>query len=82
MLLEECEVAVAVLVAKVDACLAGKGITMVCVTHEMDFARSVADRIVFMDQGQIVEEAAPAAFFSQPESARAQQFLARLQRPG
>ena len=62
--------------------LAGQGITMVCVTHEMDFARSVADRIVFMDQGQIVEEAAPAAFFSQPESARAQQFLARLQRPG
>ena len=62
--------------------LAGQGITMVCVTHEMDFARSVADRIVFMDQGQIVEEAAPAAFFSQPESARAQQFLAKLQRPG
>ena len=58
--------------------LAGQGITMVCVTHEMDFARSVADRIVFMDQGQVVEEAAPAAFFSRPESARAQQFLAKL----
>ena len=58
--------------------LAGQGITMVCVTHEMDFARSVADRIVFMDQGQLVEEAAPAAFFSRPESARAQQFLAKL----
>jgi len=62
--------------------LAGQGITMVCVTHEMDFARSVADRIVFMDQGQVVEEAAPAAFFSQPESARAQQFLAKLHRAG
>ena len=62
--------------------LAGQGITMVCVTHEMDFARSVADRIVFMDQGQIVEEAAPAAFFSQPESARARQFLAKLHRAG
>ena len=60
--------------------LAGQGITMVCVTHEMDFARSVADRIVFMDQGQVVEEAAPAAFFSRPESARAQQFLAKLHR--
>ena len=62
--------------------LAGQGITMVCVTHEMDFARSVADRIVFMDQGQVVEEAAPAAFFSRPESARAQQFLAKLHRAG
>ena len=62
--------------------LAGQGITMVCVTHEMDFARSVADRIVFMDQGQLVEEAAPAAFFSRPESARAQQFLAKLHRAG
>ena len=62
--------------------LASQGITMVCVTHEMDFARSVADRIVFMDQGQVVEEAAPAAFFSRPESARAQQFLAKLHRAG
>ena len=62
--------------------LAGQGITMVCVTHEMDFARSVADRIVFMDQGQLVEEAVPAAFFSRPESARAQQFLAKLHRAG
>jgi len=60
--------------------LAGQGITMVCVTHEMDFARSVADRIVFMDQGQVVEEAAPDAFFSRPESARARQFLAKLRK--
>ena len=58
--------------------LAGQGITMVCVTHEMAFARSVADRVIFMDQGQIVEEAAPAAFFSQPQSERAQQFLLKL----
>ena len=58
--------------------LAGQGITMVCVTHEMGFARSVADRVVFMDQGQVIEEAAPARFFAHPESERARQFLARL----
>jgi general L-amino acid transport system ATP-binding protein len=58
--------------------LAGQGITMVCVTHEMGFARSVADRVVFMDQGQVVEEAAPGQFFARPGSERAQQFLARL----
>ncbi len=58
--------------------LAGQGITMVCVTHEMEFARSVADRVVFMDQGQIIEQAAPEAFFSRPESERAQQFLDKL----
>ncbi|MDD2730050.1 amino acid ABC transporter ATP-binding protein [Malikia sp.] len=58
--------------------LAGQGITMVCVTHEMDFARSVADRVLFMDQGQIVEQAAPEAFFARPESARARDFLAKL----
>jgi len=58
--------------------LAGQGITMVCVTHEMEFARSVADRVVFMDQGQIIEQAAPEAFFSNPQSERAQQFLDKL----
>ncbi len=58
--------------------LAGQGITMVCVTHEMEFARLVADRVVFMDQGQIIEQAAPDAFFSHPESERAQQFLEKL----
>ena len=58
--------------------LAGQGITMVCVTHEMDFARSVADRVLFMDQGQIVEQAAPEAFFARPESARARDFLTKL----
>ncbi len=58
--------------------LAGQGITMVCVTHEMEFARSVADRVVFMDQGQIIEQAAPEAFFSNPQSERARQFLDKL----
>jgi len=58
--------------------LAGQGITMLCVTHEMGFARSVADRVVFMDQGQILEEATPDAFFTRPESERAQQFLQKL----
>ena len=58
--------------------LAGQGITMVCVTHEMDFARQVADRVVFMDQGQVIEQAAPEAFFSRPASERARQFLDKL----
>ena len=58
--------------------LAGQGITMVCVTHEMEFARSVADRVVFMDQGQIIEQAGPEAFFSNPRSERARQFLDKL----
>ena len=58
--------------------LAGQGITMVCVTHEMEFARSVADRVVFMDQGQIIEQAEPEAFFSNPQSERARQFLDKL----
>lgn len=55
--------------------LAQEGMTMVCVTHEMGFAREVADRIVFMDQGQILEVAPPAKFFSDPEHPRLQQFL-------
>ncbi|MDD2546090.1 MAG: amino acid ABC transporter ATP-binding protein [Burkholderiaceae bacterium] len=65
-------------VLDVMTALAGQGITMVCVTHEMAFARQVADRIVFMDQGQIVEQAPPAAFFARPASARARQFLDKL----
>jgi general L-amino acid transport system ATP-binding protein len=60
--------------------LASEGMTMVCVTHEMGFARKVADRVVFMDHGQIVEQAAPAEFFTNPSSARAQQFLDQLLR--
>jgi general L-amino acid transport system ATP-binding protein len=58
--------------------LAGQGITMLCVTHEMGFARSVADRVVFMDQGQIVEQGTPAEFFGQPRSRRARDFLAQI----
>ena len=60
--------------------LATEGMTMVCVTHEMGFARKVADRIVFMDHGEIVEQSAPADFFTRPSSARAQQFLDQLLR--
>lgn len=55
--------------------LAQAGMTMVVVTHEMEFARRSADRIVFMDHGRIVETATPAAFFSAPQTRRAQEFL-------
>ncbi len=60
--------------------LAGQGSTMVCVTHEMGFARAVADRMVFMDQGQVMEEAPTEAFFSRPRSERALRFLESLDR--
>ena len=55
--------------------LAREGMTMVVITHEMNFARRVADRVVFMADGQIVEEAAPAEFFDNPKTARAKEFL-------
>ena len=55
--------------------LASEGMTMLCVTHEMGFARKVADRVIFMDQGQIVEENNPEEFFSNPNSPRTQEFL-------
>lgn len=58
--------------------LAREGMTMVVVTHEMGFAREVADRVIFMDQGKIVEEATPEEFFSAPKEERAQLFLSRL----
>ena len=58
--------------------LAREGMTMICVTHEMGFARSVADRIVFMDQGEIVEIATPQAFFAAPKSGRARAFLGQI----
>jgi putative glutamine transport system ATP-binding protein len=58
--------------------LAREGMTMVVVTHEMGFAREVAHRVVFMDQGQIVEEAEPADFFNNPKEERARLFLSRL----
>ena len=55
--------------------LAEEGMTMVIVTHEMNFARDVADRVIFMDDGKIVEDAPPAQFFSAPSHERAKQFL-------
>ncbi|MDO3409114.1 amino acid ABC transporter ATP-binding protein [Saccharibacillus sp. CPCC 101409] len=58
--------------------LAREGMTMVVVTHEMGFAREVADRVVFMDRGRIVEEAPPEQFFSAPQEERARLFLSRL----
>jgi ABC-type polar amino acid transport system ATPase subunit len=58
--------------------LARRGMTMLCVTHEMGFARRVADRVVFMDEGQIVEIAPPGAFFDHPEHPRTRDFLSRL----
>jgi general L-amino acid transport system ATP-binding protein len=58
--------------------LAEQGITMLCVTHEMGFARAVADRVVFMDQGQIIEQATPHEFFEQPKHDRTRDFLAKI----
>lgn len=58
--------------------LATEGMTMVCVTHEMGFARQVADRVIFMDRGSIVEEAPPAEFFARPRTERASLFLSQL----
>ena len=58
--------------------LAGEGMTMVCVTHEMGFARTVADTIVFMDAGAIVERAAPKEFFANPKTDRAKLFLSQI----
>ncbi|MNI63214.1 Glutamine transport ATP-binding protein GlnQ [compost metagenome] len=58
--------------------LAREGMTMVVVTHEMGFAREVADRVIFMDQGQIVEEAEPEQFFANPQEERTRTFLSRV----
>jgi glutamate/aspartate transport system ATP-binding protein len=58
--------------------LAKEGMTMMCVTHEMGFARKVANRVIFMDQGAIVEDATKEDFFGKPRSERAQQFLAKI----
>ena len=58
--------------------LAKDGMTMVCVTHEMGFARSVADRVIFMDEGEIVEEAAPQVFFDNPTNERTKTFLNQI----
>jgi len=58
--------------------LAKGGITMICVTHEMGFAKAVADRVIFMDQGQIVEENTPHEFFNAPKSERTKDFLSKI----
>ncbi len=58
--------------------LAHTGITMLVVTHEMGFAREVADRVLFLDEGQIVEDGLPLNFFTQPKSTRAKQFLEKV----
>ncbi|WP_282440694.1 amino acid ABC transporter ATP-binding protein [Brucella pituitosa] len=58
--------------------LAQDGITIICVTHEMGFARKIADRVIFMDQGKIVEEAPPSIFFENPKEARTRHFLEQI----
>jgi len=58
--------------------LADQGITLLCVTHEMGFAKAVADRVIFMDLGQIVEQNTPDEFFNHPQTDRAQDFLSKI----
>jgi general L-amino acid transport system ATP-binding protein len=58
--------------------MADQGITMLCVTHEMGFAKAVADRVIFMDQGQIVEQNSPHAFFHHPKNERSKDFLSKV----
>jgi glutamate transport system ATP-binding protein len=65
-------------VLDVMTALAREGMTMMCVTHEMGFARRVAHRVVFMDEGQVVEQATPEAFFTAPKSDRGRQFLSKI----
>ncbi len=66
-------------VLQVMRTLAADGMTMMVVTHEMGFARRMANRVVFMDAGELVEQGAPAAFFAAPQTDRAQRFLKRLE---
>ncbi|MEG0754517.1 MAG: glutamine ABC transporter ATP-binding protein GlnQ, partial [Angelakisella sp.] len=65
-------------VLEVMKTLAGEGMTMVVVTHEMGFAREVGTRVIFMDEGKIVEENSPHAFFENPRSERLKDFLAKV----
>jgi glutamate transport system ATP-binding protein len=65
-------------VLEVMVSLARQGMTMIVVTHEMGFARKAANRVVFMDEGQIVEEGEPEAFFTNAQSARAKDFLSKI----
>jgi polar amino acid transport system ATP-binding protein len=61
--------------------LARDGMTMMCVTHEMGFARDVADRVLFMDAGRVLERATPAEFFGRAQHPRAKQFLSDIRTP-
>jgi len=65
-------------VLEVMISLAEEGMTMICVTHEMGFARQVANRVIFMDQGQIIEENEPEEFFSNPQHERTKLFLSQI----
>jgi general L-amino acid transport system ATP-binding protein len=58
--------------------LANEGMTMICVTHEMGFARTVADSILFMDKGEIVEQGPPSTFFANPSTERLKLFLSQI----
>ena len=58
--------------------LAREGMTMLCVTHEMGFAKTVADRVIFMDEGEIIEENNPADFFDNPKHDRTKLFLSQI----
>jgi len=58
--------------------LAEEGMTMLCVTHEMGFAKKVADRVIFMDAGEIIEQNEPHAFFDNPQSERTRLFLSQI----
>jgi general L-amino acid transport system ATP-binding protein len=60
--------------------LAESGMTMMCITHEMGFARQIADRVVFMDQGEIVESGPPAQLFGEPRTDRLRLFLSQILR--
>jgi len=68
-------------VLQVMKSLAHSGITLIVVTHEMQFAREIADRVIFIDGGQILEQAAPTQFFSAPQHPRARQFLQKVLNP-
>ena len=61
-----------------EKALLQEGMTMVVVTHEMGFAREVASRVIFMDEGRIVEEAPPKEFFENPKDARLKEFLSKI----
>jgi general L-amino acid transport system ATP-binding protein len=58
--------------------LASEGMTMLCVTHEMGFARTVANRVIFMDRGEIIEQNEPEEFFNNPQSDRTRLFLSQI----